>query len=574
MSDKKPPFDPSKPFTEVKPPFDPSKPFSEIPEVAKVEPSTSGSFGRGLAQGASLGFADEATAALATAYLKGKELVGAGRPIDMAKEYSSLRDLYRQKDVEAGTKNPIAYGSGTFAGGALSTIVPAAAVPKLGALVAGPSALARYGSAAGLGALGGAGYSEANLTTPEGAKDLASDVAKGAAIGATAQGIGDLLGKAASTFKPSNLMKTADSRVLKQAGYMGPELKKLSEAEKSQIANVLRDTKTVTAFKSLDDIAAKAAENKAITGKEIGNTLDSVDSLVKKAYSLVDEGKFGDIPEQAKVNLKQAISDKFQFNMASIGNRIESELIQANSSNPLMKGEMSKLADIAADFKSGKPMSLREGNVIKGTQGKITNFNSETVPQSFKQEVYSIIKDEIDQTVGRIGNLEQAIAKAEGTTLGTIDAAARGKSVLEDYIKSKKDYGALKKTADISAKRLGQLQANRDISLTDTIAAGAGMASGGPANAIAIGALNKLWRQNEATIVGGTARTAARILQTVPDALGPYAPILENAAKVGGVSGIRAAHQDLLQRPDYVKVLNDYESNPMQRRLNNTQGRQ
>lgn len=109
---------------------------------------------RGLAQGASLGFADEITGGLES--LRGD------------KTYEQARDESRANYHKAEDDNPLTYGAGQLGGGAATMLVPGAGVAKL----------------AGLGAAAGLGNSEADNIG-----DQAVDTLKGAGIGLAASAI-------------------------------------------------------------------------------------------------------------------------------------------------------------------------------------------------------------------------------------------------------------------------------------------------------------------------------------------------------------------------------------------------
>jgi hypothetical protein len=552
------------------------------PSAEEMRPKTAigESVIRGAAQGASLGFADEATAAIGTAkdYISGK--LGLRGDFDL-KEAPTVYDSYlkkiRGKDDAAKADNPKAYTGGAIAGGVATALTPGIAAKalgegsKLGAIAAKTSeGMNTIKGAAGLGGATGAGLSEANpFKSPDELTQFGKDVGTGALTGAVFQGAATLGGKAMTALKPENLKKAANVKTLKAAGYMGKDLKNMSEAEKQAAGEALDRLGVVRFGDSVEDVASKAGAARETAGKEIGAALDSVDDLVKNAKQMIDEGKLGgNLPPEGKEALKAAVDKQFQFNMGRIGQRIQKELIEPNASNPLLKGEMSKLGTIADDFAKGKPVSMREGNIIKGTQGKVTNFNSDTVPQAFKKELYDIIKTEIDDIVAKTGNLESAVAKGRGDALGNIDVAGRNKAISTAFDGSKKDYGILRRTQDIADERAGQIQANREISLTDTIAGAAGLASGNPINAIALGGLNKLARQYGDSAMAAGFRKTAEVIERAPAVLGPFAKVLEDAAKKGAPS-LMATHLKLMRDPDFARIMAEYENerNPINRRV-------
>lgn len=146
------------------------------------------SLGRGALQGATMGFSDEIVGALESAFTD--------------KTYEQARNESRAANAIAQEANPWTYGAGEMGGGLATALVPVGRVATTGAKLAttlGREALL----GAGLGALSGAGYSEAEKTA-----DLIGDTAQGAGLGLATAGaaatlshavpaIGKVLGKSA-----------------------------------------------------------------------------------------------------------------------------------------------------------------------------------------------------------------------------------------------------------------------------------------------------------------------------------------------------------------------------------------
>lgn len=141
-------------------------------ELPTEEPSQLESAVRGAAQGASLGYADEATGL-------GEAAVTPSDWEDFVNKYKQHRDESRANYNKAEKAHPLTYGVGTLAGGV-------AASPLLAEL--GPVAL---GAGAGLGT------SDADLTEGDVTGAL-KDTGKGAALGAAFQVIPALAKKAGS----------------------------------------------------------------------------------------------------------------------------------------------------------------------------------------------------------------------------------------------------------------------------------------------------------------------------------------------------------------------------------------
>lgn len=595
----KPAFNPNKPFkaaAEEKPAFDATKPFEAVknPEDARVKSTALESGVRGAVQGATLGFGDEIFGRMRA---WGDELTGQTK-LPVEENYKQIRDDQRQKNALASKDNPKSYLGGNLAGS-----VATAFVPGMGA-IKGASVAKTAIQGAAIGGLAGGGLSEANpFESPKSLKEFATDVGTGAAIGGVLSGAGAAAAKGIKKLAPESLRAYAEKRALTAAGFMAKDIKKLSPKQQQEIGRHLLNEKVVTAFASLDDVIERSSAGKDAAGGAIGNALQTVDDHVKELVSGIDSGKFlNGASNEQKAIAKKYVTDNFQFNMQNVGKRIRDELIAPNSDNPLVKNELSRLASLSEDFGSKNAKSLGFGNIIKSTQGKQTRFQSETVPEEFKQDVYRIIKEELEDAVGRTGNLESGIsklssmskAKSGSRLIGdgspeAIDIAKRNSQALGDYKNAKDLYGAMKAAQKASSDRLGQTNVNRTVSLTDYIAGGAGMVSGGPAPAVALGALNKLARKYGASTQAISADKLANGIQAVQEvttdqlakAIGSMVSKSPTLAKrVGGTiakaategkSSLVAVHYALMKDPEYRKAVdggNEAKPNVFERRMN------
>lgn len=546
----------------------PGRSNEQIQKDFESRPSVAESTMRGAAQGATFGFADEMTAGVGALIDKGQAALGQRGDISLGDAYRTRRDVIRTRDDRSKVENPIAYTAGSVAGAVGTALTPAGAI--LGPTKAGTFA-GNVGRSAVGGAVAGAGLSNADPTAnPRGLSDFAKDSAKGAVVGGAFQTGFGLIGKAANALRPSNLKAAANEKAVKAAGGMTKELRDLGPDRVQELGSRLLKDKVVTAFASLEDVAERAATAKEDAGQAIGAALKNVDDLVQTGKALIDQGKLFPGSPQAQQAAKDMLDETFQFNMQRIGQRIRTEIIAPNANNPLLSGEMNKLASIADDFGGRATQSLAAGNVIKGTQGKVTNFNSDTVPQAFKREVYDVIKTELDDIVSKTGNLEQGILQAQGGTVGAANAGARNASASDAYQTAKKTYGAMAQTEDMALKSAGRTSANRTISLTDTIAGVAGGVGGGPLAGIALGAGNKLMRQYGDSVSAVALNKVASTLERAPGFFGRFGPALESAAKRGSLP---SAHLELMKEPDYQRLVRSLESSAIERRMNKDQPR-
>lgn len=158
------------------------------PEVGMGE-----SAARGALQGATMGFGDEAAAAIDTAvsaipgirtlaqHFQAADLPALDNP---SVSYQQRRDAYRQKNAAAQEANPITYGAGELAGG----LATGKALPTVGKGLIG--AVGSGAIAGGIGALGG---SNADLTQGQFAQ-AGQDVLHGAGLGGALGGLAHVIG--------------------------------------------------------------------------------------------------------------------------------------------------------------------------------------------------------------------------------------------------------------------------------------------------------------------------------------------------------------------------------------------
>ena len=217
----------------------------ETPEVSEIESGL-----RGLAQGASFGFADELTGGAEALWEAAK-----GDPATFGELYKRARDESRANYKTAEETNPKSYMAGQV-GGAVGT----ALVPGLGG--AGIAKLAAQGAAQGLGS------SEADLLEGDlagAARDTAIGGSIGAATGAIGKGI-------------SNALAPATDDIARSA---------ISIAD--DVSNPL-STLPGRGYQSVPGKVLGASEGLAGRLENIGNINENVGAAARKTYNAVTEG--------------------------------------------------------------------------------------------------------------------------------------------------------------------------------------------------------------------------------------------------------------------------------------------
>lgn len=205
----------------------------DIAHVADVQPEeTPGygeSLGRGLANGATLGFEPQIVGALEAAK---DSITGNNKDKSALDLYRQYRDSQYKANDAAKAANPKTYFAGNLAGGAATSFVPGL---NIGASLEG---------AAGLGALAGLGNSRADLTKGEIAPAI-RDAAVGAGVGMALKPVGDYLtNKFAGTATPAleniseDAQRKAGDHALKALGVTRSQM----QEELDQAGNILGDS--------------------------------------------------------------------------------------------------------------------------------------------------------------------------------------------------------------------------------------------------------------------------------------------------------------------------------------------
>jgi hypothetical protein len=253
----KPAFDPSKPYTTAsgKPEFDSSKP-------ADTEPGVGESIGRGLAQGATLGFADE-LAGGGEALLD--KLRGAHEAL--GELYTKHRNESRANFEKAKEAHPIFYGAGQLAGGLAPALATGgASIPEqlvAGAALGGANAIGNLNELDQKGALG--------------------QVATGVVGGAAGAGLGNVLARGAGV-----LAKPAGEAIEKAAPTVEEAVKKLGEAG---VIGSLAHGNVPAAVGAVGARLAAPLAGKATSG--LGQALGAVGRAAAKNPALL--GRYGQI---------------------------------------------------------------------------------------------------------------------------------------------------------------------------------------------------------------------------------------------------------------------------------------
>lgn len=341
-------------------------------------------------------------------------------------------------------EHPYASGAGTIAGVAAGALMPASAISKtagLGAKIAqGAKTGALYGAAANPGDIEGE-YSPIQLS------GRAQNAAIGAAIGGTAPAVLAGLEKGGSVVK-DYLRKKAALKATRALGRPTPTqaTKMAASGQDVQLGRDLLDSGAIPVLGTPGRIAGRVENLQEEAGQ-------AVSDLIKRGgdSKLIDAQKLGveilDSPELAQMRKTPGM----ESTVAAIEKQVETLAKNGN-------------------------LSLEEAQALRQGIDKSINFNKASPDMRGAQE----------------GLYQQRTAIRDAMS-GAIDSLP-GSTEKGALLKANRKYGRLSEASDILEKEIGRDQANRAISLTDTIAAGSGAATGNPLAALALGAANKFGR--------------------------------------------------------------------------------
>jgi hypothetical protein len=280
---------------------------------------------------------------------------------------------------------------------------------------------------------------------------------------------------------------------------------------------------------------------KNVTGEEIGAATKQVDDLLGDTINKIKGGEILQSPkERAEIwntfgrdvqpgEMVAQLKNEYMFNQNRIADRIDKELIKPNLQDPNLENEVRKLESLRDSYRRNGPVDVSMGQQIKSNKRRGTNFNSETIPASFSQDVYKIVSEELADTVGKTGSLLQL---NQGKMLGGIPAE---NNAIEDSFKAaNKKYGIMADAENSAKNRLALEAGHRQLSLTDYIAMLGGLMSGKPGYGVAAGLANKASRHYGPGVQADLANKASNYMsQEIPQSVRQEVPAFIKSAQSG-----------------------------------------
>jgi hypothetical protein len=490
--------------------FDPKAYLSDSgPAAQSTDPSIMQTISDKVAQGGSLGFADELGGAISGAgrvvgvenlggKIKDIKLADDGPTLDWDKikdQYVKNRDSLRDLDKRAGEAHPyVSFGS-ELAGGL--------GIPIGETSTLGQAAL----KGAGIGAAAGVGNSES-----DDASGLAWDAGKGALTGAVVGGAAHSIGNAGT-----RLEDLAEQKAFKSAGGMLKDYRKAAakapgSGDVNDIGRFILDNGLSKAGDTFEDVGSKAAALRDSSGRDLGKGYDAAAEAINRMESMPQQ--IGQAGSNSGPSLTQKIAAA-GFNPVrdkqAVLDKAAEELGSAYRGKQALS-ELSNYIDQLAEKHGDQTLNPKVANEIKSSLDD-TAINWERNPQTREPDTETAVKALRGYLKDKISDHVSAI----GDAIGNPDAA-------ENLANLNKQYGTSAQIARMANDRGLRESANGFFGLRDTLAGGFGEALGhaskgdlGAAVGAATGAVgSKVSRLYGNAVSAQGADQASQFLQQFP----------------------------------------------------------
>ncbi len=290
--------------------------------------------------------------------------------------------------------------------------------------------------------------------------DRASNAAKGAAIGGAAGGVTEVAKKGLRALArgPETLKEVATGSAVKASGAILKDFRSLEgKGKTNELGEFALDKGLVKAGDTIDDVAAKADALRQDAG-----------SRLSKIYKGVVEDFNKDGVAEGISSAEKTDLSRIGFNPARDKDQIISEVSKAMGNQEGKKAAVKRLSDYfdqLIEDHGDNTLDPKLAQDIKTEVDKVAGWarnplTKEPATESAYKEARRIISKKIDEDIDRLGKLS-----------GNNEALSQLKQ-------ANKDYGNAKQIMSMATDKAQRALANRRVSLTDTIASGAGGIAG------------------------------------------------------------------------------------------------
>ena len=483
-----------------------SRAIQDVQGPPSDKPGVGESFATGAMQGSTLGFGDEAIAAMdATGFSDPKrgnfsipgavmDVVGqiamGENPVD---KYRSTLDYVRNRMAQGHKAHPWAFNTGNVAGSlATAPIIPAAA---------GWGGAAKTGAA--LGAIQGLGGSNADLTKGDiggAVKDAEIGGVLGGVLGTIGYGVGSLLG---------NAKDIAQTRGAKALGYTKRLLKTPEAVESAKnTAQEMLDRGVITPMASPTEMADRVGDLLDSSGQSIGKYLKSVN---------------GGFDTRSAIDAVNALRPTGSDGQWLRGGNYDA-----------VNGLLDKALDTIQAHKDVIP--FEEANKLKGLLQGAINWRGTNLESEVGRQIAGAMRNSVDSNLERI-------------------AGDAGRNGFDQFLKDKSTYSSALNAQDALANRISSEFGNKTIGLTDAIWGAGELAAGNPGGAAAAIAGKRVLERYGNQAGAWAADKVAKLVQTSPQVFGKFAPAL-TAAAARGANALATTQFILSKRePEFQEIM-------------------
>lgn len=362
------------------------------------------------------------------------------------RSYVEARDANIERLAEEEKQNPGSAFGGKAAGMALSAYLTPGGAAK--GILGAAGKTAAYGAA--YGGLQNPGDVKGQVD-PIQAEERLKNAAKGGLIGL---GSGLATGTASALLNKGadKLSHIESTQALKGAGAMTKEFRELNGKELTdEVGKFAREKGIVQAGDTVESVLPKARAIQNESGKQLGELYqqaqDTMRGLGKKAYGKVE--KIGINPVRDKEEILNLAAAK----------------LKNEEGGPAALERLSKYLDSLRDQHGDMTLDPLTAHEVKSAVDRTINYSRnplqsepdrETAFRELRKFINNKIQSQVDFLADKMGNPEA------------------GKALKE----ANRNYGFSKTLGDMAQNSLGRIQAHKMVSLTDTIAGGAGVATG------------------------------------------------------------------------------------------------
>ncbi len=501
-------------------------------EVAVEQPkkfiSPTESAVRGLAQGASLGFADELTGGLGAL----SETVLGGRPLsDFGDIYAKERDESRANYDAAKEYNPKTY-MGAEIGGGIAT----AFVPGLGALNAAKGA--QIGTVMGKGALQGA-LTGLGGSSADDVKEMAADTAMGGTLGAIGGGLGYSAGKAiggvTDTLADSKVGQYLLNKYRALSGGVADKLDDVAELQAARALGLERGTEKAIQ-KDIGKNASNLVGRQALDEKLLSFGANT-DDLIGRNEAL----KKGVMDTRSSIYKTIDKAGTSQFNPLDVATKVEEKVL--GGMNPAYADTQELMKKLQPDIdnilsRGDGMLPMEEAQKLVQSLSKKAKFDMTRSSQAndMAKDVYHTVRDAINEAAGSekvgIPGAREAVESAN------------------------KKYSVAKAADKLLLNKQARERGNKLFGLTDNVMGAGAVASSNPVLGIPLIAAKKISEKYGNQTAAISADKLSKFVRESPEMLGKYRPVLEKAIQRGGTS-VAVTHHLLQQKdPEYRMKMN------------------